>query len=86
MEWRWNEPQTPAAAEALVYDPAVRSRMDQAVLRWSRPATPAAARELAKRQPVAGGRPVRTPAQIFWKICAGYFEAMALGLLPPICT
>ena len=33
LDWRWNEPQTPAAAEALVYDQAVRSRMDQAVLR-----------------------------------------------------
>ena len=32
-EWRWIEPQTPAATRAVVYDPAVRGKLDQAVLR-----------------------------------------------------
>ena len=29
MEWRWVEPETPAVAQALGYDPALRSRLDQ---------------------------------------------------------
>ena len=65
LEWRWNEPQTPAVAEALVYDQAVRSRMDQAVLRLVKTGDAGSARELAKVSLVAGGHPVRTPAQDF---------------------
>src|SRR5215207_1331602 len=33
FDWRWIEPETPAVAQTMVYDPALRSRMDQAVLR-----------------------------------------------------
>ena len=82
LEWRWNEPQTPAVAEALVYDQAVRSRMDQAVLRLVKTGDAGSARELAKVSlSLAATQAARQP-KIFWKICAGYFEAMALGLLP----
>jgi len=82
LEWRWNEPETPAVAEAIVYDPSVRSRMDQAVLRLVKAGDAASARELAKISlSLAATQAARQP-KIFWKICAGYFEAMALGLLP----
>src|SRR3954469_12965860 len=33
LDWRWTEPASPAPAQELQYEPAVRSRMDQAVLR-----------------------------------------------------
>ena len=82
MEWRWNEPETPAVAEALVYDPAVRSRMDKGVLQLVKTGDPASARELAKVSlSLAASQTTRQP-KIFWKVCAGFFEAIALGLLP----
>ncbi|WP_332815074.1 hybrid sensor histidine kinase/response regulator [Ramlibacter sp.] len=82
IDWRWQEPQSPAPPARLVYDPAVRARMDQAVLRIVKAADATAARELADiGLGLAAGQDERQP-RIFWKLCAGYFEAMALGLLP----
>ncbi|WP_298927852.1 Hpt domain-containing protein [uncultured Ramlibacter sp.] len=82
LDWRWVEPQTPAAAESLVYDPAVRSRLDQSVLRVVKTGNVASAREIAGVcLALASTQPARQP-KIFWKIAAAYFEAMALGLLP----
>jgi chemosensory pili system protein ChpA (sensor histidine kinase/response regulator) len=82
LEWRWNDPQTPAAAEAMVYDPAVRSRLDQSVLKVMKSGDAAAARELAGVSlSLAATQAARQP-RIFWKICAGYFEAINLSLLP----
>ncbi len=83
LEWRWNEPQTPAMAESMVYDPAVRSRMDQAILKVMKSGDAQAAREIARISlSLAATQTARQP-RIFWKVCAGYFEAVALGLLPP---
>jgi chemosensory pili system protein ChpA (sensor histidine kinase/response regulator) len=82
VDWRWNEPQTPAAGQVLQYDPAVRSRMDQAVLKIVKSADAQAARDLAQISlELAGSQTARQP-KAFWKICAGYFEAVSLGLLP----
>ncbi|MBA2674904.1 Hpt domain-containing protein [Ramlibacter sp.] len=83
IDWRWIEPQTPAVARAMVYDPAVRSRMDQAVLRIVKTADAQAARELAETcLSLAASQSARQP-KIFWKLAAGYFEAISLKLLPP---
>lgn len=83
IDWRWVEPQSPAVARATVYDAAVRSRMDQAVLRIVKSADPAAGRELAELSlEMSASQSARQP-KIFWKICAGYFDAIANGLLPP---
>lgn len=82
MDWRWNDFQGPAAAQALAYDTAVRGRMDQAVLKIVKTADAGAARELAEVSlGLAGSQSARQP-KIFWKVAAGYFEAIALGLLP----
>jgi chemosensory pili system protein ChpA (sensor histidine kinase/response regulator) len=82
LEWRWNDPQTPAAGEAMVYDPAVRSRLDQSVLKVMKSGDTAAARELASVSlSLAATQSARQP-KIFWKICAAYFEAIHLSLLP----
>ncbi|KQT14161.1 Hpt domain-containing protein [Ramlibacter sp. Leaf400] len=82
FDWRWVEAETPAVARKLVYDPALRSRMDQAVLRVVKTTDPAAGKELAECcLGLAAGQEARQP-RIFWKIAAGYFEALALGLLP----
>ncbi|HET8746245.1 MAG TPA: Hpt domain-containing protein [Ramlibacter sp.] len=82
LDWRWNDFAAPAAARTLTYDPAVRSRMDQAVLKIVKAADPAAGRELAEVSlGLATSQEKRQP-KVFWKIAAGYFEALALGLLP----
>lgn len=83
VDWRWIEPATPAAAQGLNYEPAVRSRMDQAVLKIVKAADPAAGRELAEVSlGLAATQTARQP-KAFWKIAAGYFEAVAHSLLPP---
>ena len=82
LEWRWNDPAAPQPAEAVVYDPAVRSRLDQSVLKLVKSGDPHAARELAKLSlSLASTQTAKQPA-VFWKICAAYFEAVGLGLLP----
>jgi chemosensory pili system protein ChpA (sensor histidine kinase/response regulator) len=82
LDWRWIEPETPAVARALVYDPAVRSRLDQAVLRLVKSGDGLAGRDLADAcLSLAASQSARQP-KVFWKIAAGYFEALAQGLLP----
>lgn len=79
--WRWADLQGPAAAP-LAYEPAVRSRMDQSVLKIVKSADPKSGRELADISlGLAAAQDTRQP-KTFWKVCAGYFEAVALGLLP----
>lgn len=83
VDWRWMEPETPASAQALSYDAALRGRMDTAVLRIVKAADPQAARELADTSlALAASQTARQP-KIFWKLAAGYFEAVAFKLLPP---
>jgi chemosensory pili system protein ChpA (sensor histidine kinase/response regulator) len=81
QDWRWVDFQSPAA-QPLAYAPAVRSRMDQSVLRIVKTTDPAAGREVAELSlGLAAAQAARQP-KIFWKVCAGFFEAIALGLLP----
>jgi len=82
LEWRWNDPQTPAVSESLMYDPAVRKRFDHGALRLMKTGDTAAARELAQVSlGLAATQTARQP-KIFWKICAGFFEAISTGLVP----
>jgi len=83
IDWRWIEPQTPAATQAVVYDPAVRGRLDQAVLRIVKSADPQAARELVGTSLSLAATQVARQPKVFWKVAAGYFEAVSLSLLPP---
>ncbi|MGC3984772.1 MAG: response regulator [Pseudorhodoferax sp.] len=72
----------PADAEALQPEPALRSRFDQAVLKVVKTADPAAAQTLHDLAlGLAAGS--EAPAQrSFWQLAAGYFQALALGLVP----
>lgn len=82
QDWRWLEPAVPEPAKTLVYDPAVRARMDQAVLRIVKTADAQAGRELADISlGLAASQEARQP-KCFWKIAAGYFDAVGAGLLP----
>jgi chemosensory pili system protein ChpA (sensor histidine kinase/response regulator) len=81
MDWRWNDFPAPSAAP-LAYDVTVRGRMDQAVLRIVKSADAAAGKDLvAVSLGLAAAQEARQP-KIFWKLAAGYFEAIAQGLLP----
>jgi chemosensory pili system protein ChpA (sensor histidine kinase/response regulator) len=82
LDWRWIEPPMPAPARTLSYDPAVRSRMDQAVLRIVKAADPQAGRELADTSLAMAASQTAKQPKVFWKVAAGYFEAIAHGLLP----
>ena len=82
LDWRWVEPQTPAVEQTLVYDPAVRSRMDHGVLSLVKSGDGKAARDLVTLSlGLAASQTARQP-RIFWKIASGYFEALAQALLP----
>ncbi len=82
LDWRWAEPQTPAVNDTLVYDPAVRGRMDQGVLSVVKSGDGKAARDLVTLSlGLASSQTARQP-RVFWKIAGGYFEALAQGLLP----
>jgi chemosensory pili system protein ChpA (sensor histidine kinase/response regulator) len=82
MEWRWEEPNTPPAAQPLDYSPAVRARLDADVLRLMKTGETGAAREAAAVSlGLAAAQSAREP-RILWKVCAGFFEALALKLLP----
>ncbi|MCY7319508.1 MAG: Hpt domain-containing protein [Ramlibacter sp.] len=82
LDWRWAEPQTPAVTDTLVYDPAVRGRMDQGVLSVVKSGDGKAARDLVTLSlGLAASQTARQP-RVFWKIAGGYFEALAQGLLP----
>ncbi len=81
-DWRWSEPETPAVAQPADYGPALRGRLDQAVLRIVKSGDAAAAADLVPTcLALAAGQQAKQP-RVFWKLCAGYFEAMARGLLP----
>ncbi len=90
VDWAWHEPRVPAtgpagearAPLALAYAPPVRSRMDQAVLRIVKSGDAAAAGEMAEVcAGLAAGESFREPRS-FWLLAAGFFEAIAAGLLP----
>ena len=79
-EWRWADPNTPAAKRSVVYDPAVRSKMDQGVLKVMKGDAESARELSAISLSLAATQTAKQP-KVFWKICAAYFEAVALGLL-----
>ncbi|HUR88148.1 MAG TPA: Hpt domain-containing protein [Ramlibacter sp.] len=81
-EWRWVEPNTPEAKKSIVYDPAVRSKLDQAVLKIMKNGDADAARDLAGISLSLASTQTAKQPKIFWKLCAAYFEAVSLGLLP----
>ena len=81
FEWRWIEPALALTVDARAYDDASRQLFDQLVLKIMRTGDPQAAQSLRDvclgfAQAQAQGEP-----RVFWKIAAGYFEALAHGLL-----
>ena len=82
LEWQWQEPAGPAPQEKLDYAPAVRSRLDTAVLQLMKSGDAGAARDVAQVSlGLAASQTTRQP-RVFWLVCTGFFEAVALQLLP----
>ncbi|XDF36307.1 Hpt domain-containing protein [Paracidovorax avenae] len=83
VERRFREPDFVVDAAPLEYGAEARSRLDAAVLRIVRSGDLAAAREM---QDIClgfvAGQSDRQ-ARAFWKICAGFFEALAQGRITP---
>ena len=82
VQWRWTDPDIASTAKPLAYDTAVRTRFEQAVLKTIKSANTDAARLLRDFSlGFAAAQPAIQP-RVFWKISAGFFEALSLGLCP----
>lgn len=81
-EWRWIDVTLPGSTEPLPYAPAVRAKMDPAVLSMVKTGNVSSAKILRDIcLGLAAGEQVLEP-RVFWKICAAYFEALAQKLCP----
>lgn len=82
MAWRWVEIKPAPTQTALVYDPAVRSKLDREVLQVVKSGDDHAARRL-QALCLGLGRGASVPrVASFWTLAAGFFEALALALVP----
>ncbi|HEY9209620.1 MAG TPA: Hpt domain-containing protein [Acidovorax sp.] len=83
VERRFREPEDAVVAAPLPYGPEARARLDAAVLRIVKSGDLAAATSM--RETCLGFVAAHSDRQsrAFWKICAGFFEALGKGLLAP---
>lgn len=82
MNWRWAEIKPSPTQTAMVYDPAVRSKLDREVLKIVKNGDDQAARRL-QALCLSLGRGASLPrVASFWTLAAGFFEALALALIP----
>lgn len=72
----------PADVPPLLHTPALRGRMDQAVLQLVKSADPAAAQALHGIALGLAAGADEADQRRFWHLAAAYFEAAALGLVP----
>jgi chemosensory pili system protein ChpA (sensor histidine kinase/response regulator) len=82
QEWRWIDTPMPIAVQPLAYGPAVRAKLDQAVLKVVRSGDEASARAMEQISLGLAEAADATEPRVFWKISAAFFEALRLGLCP----
>lgn len=81
MTWHWVNPVVSFGASPRGYDAAARAELDTSVLAVMRSGDVAAAHRLRDLSlAFAAAQTALEPAS-FWKICAAYFEALALRLI-----
>ncbi len=89
LSWAWHLAEAPPESRGALAEPvgpALRARLDQAVLRIVKSGETAAARELAALCDALAadahtqGHP---PACSLWRLAGGFFEALGLSLLTP---
>jgi chemosensory pili system protein ChpA (sensor histidine kinase/response regulator) len=80
-DWRWADVELPEATP-LTYSTAVREKVDWAVLNVVKTGDAKAARRMCDVSVGLAAGQTERMGRSFWAICAGYFEAVALGLCP----
>ncbi|SEL97903.1 chemosensory pili system protein ChpA (sensor histidine kinase/response regulator) [Variovorax sp. YR750] len=81
--WRWVEIKPALTQAAVAYDPAVRSRLDREVLQLIKSGDTQAARRLHALCLGLGRGALLPRVASFWTLAAGFFEALATGLITP---
>lgn len=81
-EWRWIDVGLAHEAPALAYDPSTQARLDVSALKVIKTGDVAAARLLRNLSLGFASAQKALESRVFWKMCAAYFEAVALGLCP----
>lgn len=82
IEWRCIDVPVSEKAEALAYEPSVRSRMDLAVLKMVKSGSVSSTKSLRDISlGLAAGQQDLEP-RVFWTVCAAFFEAIAQKLCP----
>jgi len=81
VERRFREPDLVVTAAPLAYGPEARARLDNAVLRIVKNGDVAAGTDLRDICLGFAAAQADRQSRAFWKICAGFFEAFASGLL-----
>ena len=81
-EWRWIDVDLPEGNLAHAYDSGVRARIDGYVLNVVKTGDATAALALRDISLSFAAAQTGLEPRVFWKICAAYFEAVALGLCP----
>jgi chemosensory pili system protein ChpA (sensor histidine kinase/response regulator) len=82
VAWRWVEVRPALTQAALAPDPGVRSRLDREVLQLVKTGDPQAARHLHALCLGLGRGALLPRVASFWTLAAGFFEALALALIP----
>jgi len=81
-ERRIREPEFPLSVAPLAYGSAARARLDAAVLQIVKSGDAGAAHSMQDLCLGFAAAQTDTRVRTFWKVCAGFFEALAGGLLP----
>ncbi|WCM87528.1 hybrid sensor histidine kinase/response regulator [Acidovorax sp. NCPPB 3576] len=83
VERRFREPDFAVSVPPLSYGPEARARLDSAVLRIVKTGDLAAASDLRDICLAFVASQSDRQSRAFWKICAGFFEALSKGRLNP---
>jgi hypothetical protein len=81
FEWRWIEPAVTRAVDARPYGDDARQLLDRLMLNLIRTGAPETARSLSDVCLGFAAAQADVEPRAFWKIAAGFFEALAQGLL-----
>jgi chemosensory pili system protein ChpA (sensor histidine kinase/response regulator) len=81
FEWRWLEPELPVTVGPTAYSDASREMLDRLTLKLVRGGDKRAAQNLSDMCLGLAQTDTGVELKTFWKLAAGFFEALGLGLL-----
>ena len=81
-EWRWLPMAAPQGVVAATYSPPIRAKMDQAVLKIVKTGSASAGRQMVDLCAGLAASQDSLEPKTFWSVAAGFFEAIALELIP----